>query len=448
MSCEVAIKVESIGKCFQIYDQPRDRLKQFILPHLQHLTGRPLRQYYREFWALKNISFTLQKGESIGIVGQNGSGKSTLLQIIAKTLTPTVGDIEVNGRTSALLELGSGFNPEFSGRENVFMSLALQGFHQDEIEDRFNSIADFADIGDFIEQPVKTYSSGMYARLAFASAIHADPELLIVDEILAVGDTPFQQKCINRLYQMLDNGVSLLMVSHDAYQIRSICQKALFLKGGNQIMFGSSHDVMNEYLASTSNTSFKNQNPIEPPITPPPAPRDQSSSAQSPNFSFSIFNTVLTSNGTSNIDKILSQAEVELSFEYRLHGEFKEKLTFVVNLYREDDTYIFGTTTQMRGLSGFSPASHGRVSVQFPSLPLVSGKYKFRVAINDERGQNILSEAAPVCRITVVDEFKAVGIVDIPHSWHHEPLSPISKTNGRHSNRLEHDTSCENRAST
>ncbi len=169
MSSDIAIKVENLSKCYQIYDTPRDRLKQFVLPRMQRVIGKQPKQYFREFWALKDISFEIRKGETIGVIGKNGSGKSTLLQIICGTLSPTTGEIITNGRIAALLELGSGFNPEFTGRENVYMSCTLLGLNKEETDARFDDIATFADIGDFIEQPVKTYSSGMFVRLAFAT---------------------------------------------------------------------------------------------------------------------------------------------------------------------------------------------------------------------------------------------------------------------------------------
>ena len=199
MSSEIAIKVENLSKCYQIYDQPRDRLKQFLLPRLQRVVGLTPKQYYREFWALKDISFDVKKGETVGIIGRNGSGKSTLLQMICGTLSPTTGSVATHGRIAALLELGSGFNPEFTGRENVYMNASVLGLTNDEIDARFDEIAAFADIGEFIEQPVKTYSSGMYSRLAFSIAINVDPEILIVDEALAVGDARFVAKCMRRI---------------------------------------------------------------------------------------------------------------------------------------------------------------------------------------------------------------------------------------------------------
>jgi lipopolysaccharide transport system ATP-binding protein len=420
MSSEIAIKVEGLSKCYQIYGQPRDRLKQFVLPRLQRLAGQQPRQYFREFWALKDVSFEVRKGESVGILGRNGSGKSTLLQMITGTLAPTSGSVDTSGRISALLELGAGFNPEFSGRENVFLNLALHGFCVEQIEDKFEAVAGFADIGDFIDQPVRTYSSGMYARLAFAAAIHTEPEVLIIDEILAVGDAPFQQKCINRIYRMLDDGVSVLMVSHDAYQVRSICTRALLLQRGKQVLFDQSDKVMGAYIGIHAEDSASVTSPKESlgkvvdddvmiPSHQPPS-----------GFQISIQNPMLISNGVMGACELKSLSSVDLTFEYRVHGTVEENLSFVVNIYREDGSYIFGTTTNMQGLSAFRPAPFGRVRIHFPSLPLVSGKYKFRVAVNDGRGLSILAEAVPVCHVSVSDDFKAVGLVDIPHSWAHE----------------------------
>ena len=229
MSSEAAIKVENLNKCYQIYDTPRDRLKQFVLPCLQQLVGSQPKQYYREFWALKNISFEVAKGETVGIIGRNGSGKSTLLQMICGTLSPSFGGITTHGRIAALLELGAGFNPEFTGRENVYMNASVLGLVRDEIDTRFDDIAAFADIGEFIEQPVKTYSSGMYARLAFSIAINVDPEILIVDEALAVGDTRFVAKCMRRIKEIQEQGASILFVSHDIGSVRTLCERAIWL---------------------------------------------------------------------------------------------------------------------------------------------------------------------------------------------------------------------------
>ncbi len=206
------------------------------------------KNYYREFWALKDISFKIRKGETIGIVGKNGSGKSTLLQIICGTLWPTSGKVEVNGRVAALLELGSGFNSEFTGRENVYLNGAVLGLSKEEIDEKFESIVEFADIGDFIDHPVKTYSSGMILRLAFSVQAQVNPDILIVDEALAVGDAKFQAKCFDRLRQLKENGACILLVSHSSEQIVSHCNKAILLHQGSISLIGEPRKVVNRYL--------------------------------------------------------------------------------------------------------------------------------------------------------------------------------------------------------
>lgn len=249
MSSEVAIKVENLSKCYQIYEQPRDRLKQFILPRLQGSLGLPPKQYFREFWALKDVSFEVKKGETVGIIGRNGSGKSTLLQMICGTLNQTSGSIQTNGRIAALLELGSGFNPEFTGRENVYLNAAVLGLSREEVHARFNDIAAFADIGDFIEQPVKTYSSGMMVRLAFAVIAHVDADILVVDEALAVGDAFFTQKCMRFLRAFMKTG-TVLFVSHDTGTVVNLCNTAVLLNRGQVAETGSPKEVTERYLAT------------------------------------------------------------------------------------------------------------------------------------------------------------------------------------------------------
>jgi lipopolysaccharide transport system ATP-binding protein len=238
---EIAISVHGVGKMYRIYDHPQDRLKQML--------WRGRRMYGREFWALRDISFEVKKGETVGIVGRNGSGKSTLLQIIAGTLNPTEGVVDVYGRVAALLELGSGFNPEFTGRENVFLNGSILGISREEMQQRFDDIAAFADIGEFIEQPVKLYSSGMVVRmvvrLAFAVQAFVPKEILIVDEALAVGDMFFQAKCMAQIKRLLDDGITVLFVSHDTGAVKSLCRRALLLDHG-QMIENSTADIVAE----------------------------------------------------------------------------------------------------------------------------------------------------------------------------------------------------------
>lgn len=249
-SNEVAIRVNQLGKCFNIFDNPRDRLKQFIAPRVQRLIGTTQRQYFREFWALRDISFEIKKGETVGIIGRNGSGKSTLLQLICGTLTPTTGVIETNGRVAALLELGSGFNPEFTGRENIYLNAAVLGLSKEEVDQRFDRIAGFADIGEFIEQPVKTYSSGMQVRLAFAVIAHVDADILVVDEALSVGDAVFTQKCMRFIRSFQEKG-TLLFVSHDMSSVQNLCKSAVWLGHGQLKTMGPTKEVAQAYLQYT-----------------------------------------------------------------------------------------------------------------------------------------------------------------------------------------------------
>lgn len=247
MSSEVAIRVENISKCYQIYDQPRDRLKQFILPKINAALNFPEKKYYHEFWALNNLSFEVKKGEAVGILGRNGSGKSTLLQMICGTLNPTSGSIQTVGRIAALLELGSGFNPEFSGKDNVYLNGSLLGLTKDQIDEKYDAIAAFADIGDHLNQPVKTYSSGMLVRLAFAVQVQVEPDILIVDEALAVGDWLFQKRCFQKIEQLISNGTTLLFVSHDQESVRTLTNRALLLDKGKMLSWGASSEVVLSY---------------------------------------------------------------------------------------------------------------------------------------------------------------------------------------------------------
>ena len=244
---DVVIRVTGLSKCYQIYERPQDRLKQSIVPRLQRLVRQVPRSYYREFWALRDVSLEVRKGETVGIIGRNGAGKSTLLQILCGTLFPTAGTIEVKGRVAALLELGSGFNPEFSGRENIYLSATLLGLSQAEIDERYDDILAFADIGLFIEQPLKTYSSGMAVRLAFAVYAVIDPDIFIVDEALAVGDEKFQRKCFARLAELKSRGSAIVFVSHSAPSIIELCDKTLLLDHGARVILGPAPDVVRAY---------------------------------------------------------------------------------------------------------------------------------------------------------------------------------------------------------
>jgi lipopolysaccharide transport system ATP-binding protein len=240
---EIAISLNNVSKCYKRYSRPVDRLKELLLPG---------KSQAENFWALRDINLEIAKGETLGIIGQNGSGKSTLLQIVAGTLTPTTGEVQVNGRVAALLELGSGFNSEFTGRQNVFFNGRILGLSREEIEAKFDDIAAFAEIGDFLDQPVKTYSSGMVVRLAFAVVANTEPHILIVDEALAVGDARFQARCMKRIRQLKEQGVTILFVSHDCSSVKMLCQRAALMSVGTILKSGHPKDVVDYYIALLS----------------------------------------------------------------------------------------------------------------------------------------------------------------------------------------------------
>lgn len=285
-----AIRLDGVGKCYRIYRQPQDRFKQAFFDRFRRVVGAaPGAGFFREHWALRDIGFEVGAGEAVGILGRNGAGKSTLLQVIAGTLQPTTGTVETQGRITALLELGSGFNPEFTGRENVFLNAAILGLTREDTEARYDEIAAFADIGDFIDQPVKTYSSGMMMRLAFAVQTAVQPSVLIVDEALAVGDMYFQVKCMARLKRLLDDGVSLLFVSHSIDTVRQLCSRAVLLDRGRMAESGPAAQVADVYqreLMLDRNAAAKTAAPapaapaepavvaVPPAPTPAPAPID------------------------------------------------------------------------------------------------------------------------------------------------------------------------------
>lgn len=263
MSSDAVIKIDNLSKCYEVYDKPHKRLLQMLF--------RGKRKYFHEFWALKSASLDVKPGETVGIIGSNGSGKSTLLQMLCGTLNPSSGTITVKGRVAALLELGAGFNPEFTGKENVYLNAAILGLSRDEIDSQYAAIEEFAEIGEFISQPVKTYSSGMYVRLAFSVAVHTKPSILVVDEALSVGDARFQAKCLDRIKQMKESGVSILFVSHDVAAVRTLCDRALWLDKGTVRGLGDVFPITAQYTEhlfnnapNTGNAPSKAVTDIEP----------------------------------------------------------------------------------------------------------------------------------------------------------------------------------------
>ncbi|WP_266158353.1 ABC transporter ATP-binding protein [Dyella silvatica] len=385
-----AISVSNLSKKYHIYDRPQDRLVQGFL--------RNRKQLYKEFRALDDISLEIYRGETVGIVGLNGSGKSTLLQIIAGTLSPTEGTVRIKGKVSALLELGAGFNPEFSGRENVYLAASIMGFSRVEIERKYDSVISFADIGDVLDQPVKTYSSGMYVRLAFAVAISVDPEVLIVDEALSVGDMGFQTKCMVKLKQMQERGTTILFVSHDANAVTSLCQRAIYLRQGKMLAMGAASEITAQYIRDVQEASNRT---IQSAATDAPPPERQGSEASilpaptcakfqhfekmAANFRSGtgdarvMFAEMIDDNGSQ-----VSSASFDQDVTIRIIVQATRASTFSVNykICDKNRIAVIGADFLMQEheLLSLRPGQQAEV-VYRTRLPLTDGKYSLRISL-------------------------------------------------------------------
>ncbi|WP_047550616.1 ABC transporter ATP-binding protein [Methylotenera sp. G11] len=397
-SDDIVISVKNLNKCFQIYETPRDRLKQFVLTRMQRFFGKPSQQYYREFQALKDVSFEIKKGETVGIVGRNGSGKSTLLQIICGTLAPTSGNVETSGRVAALLELGSGFNPEFTGRENVYMNAAVLGLSQEEIGKRFDDIAVFADIGDFIEQPVKTYSSGMTVRLAFSVAIHVDPDILIVDEALAVGDIAFQMKCLDKMEKIRSSGTTVLFVSHSLEQIKRFCDVAVWIDQGKVKQTGESNYVTDQFRDASLRKS---------------AISEQSLNRLTANNS----SVAMISSVSVSAVNLAPFQPFSVGITYSVGKLPLPKLLIGVAIRDIAGVYIFGPNTRLDQVA--IPYTSGTHIVEYviPRLPLLTGTFVIDVGLFTDGGLVCVDYLAAASEINVAGEYFSEGLVYIDHEW-------------------------------
>ncbi|MCT1539297.1 ABC transporter ATP-binding protein [Lysinibacillus capsici] len=409
MSSNYAIKIDNLSKQYQLFDKPSDRLKQILF--------RGHKQYYREFNALQNINFEIAKGETVGIVGRNGSGKSTLLQIIAGTLSPSNGKIQVNGRVAALLELGSGFNPEFTGRENVYLNGAILGISKAEMDERFDDIIQFADIGSFIDQPVKTYSSGMYVRLAFSIAINVEADILIVDEALAVGDTKFQIKCIDKMKEIKKSGTTILFVSHAGEQVKRFCEKGIWLENGQVKEIGKATSVVNHYEDSLHMDLLKQQ--ME-------ATKEEKVQEISKNQIIVDMKDVeyetpeivakITNVSTSDI-RINTFDKFSVVVEYEIYHKEIPNFLLGVAIYGSDRKYIFGPNTHLDKYEVPNTIGKHQVKYFIPSVPLMAGSYFVDVGVFVDGGLVCLDYKNEVKQVHIESEYFSEGLVYIQHEW-------------------------------
>ena len=408
---KVAVRLENLSKSYKLYEKPSDRLKEAF-------SGNRKR-YCKEKQVLNSVNLEVISGEVVGIVGTNGAGKSTLLKIVTGVLTPSSGVVEVNGKTAALLELGAGFNPEFTGIKNIFLNGSMMGFSHEEMEQKLESIIEFADIGDFIYHPVKTYSSGMFARLAFAVAINVEPEILIVDEALSVGDLRFQMKCMDKMKSMMDSGVTVLFVSHDINAIRRLCTKAVWLKDGTVQIYGETNKVCDQYLDYLKIGDEESGNSAAPEVSP-----EESQDELKPFFEGNadsvaeIQGVWITNQQGKKVDEFDIFSPVSITVVYDVYDETVEDPVLGVALKRIDDEYICGVNTLLDHVP--IPWKRGRnhfcITYQ-EGIRVLGGKYYLDVALFDKTATVPIHYWAKIKEFVVDASYIGEGICIIPHEW-------------------------------
>lgn len=398
MSSNLAIHAQQLDKVFQLYSRPMDRLKQVF--------ARNGHRYYKEFGALRDVSFELQKGEVLGLVGRNGAGKSTLLQLICGTLSPTTGSVTVQGRIAALLELGAGFNPEFTGRENIYLNASILGLSKAEIDERYDAIVDFSGISDFIHQPVKTYSSGMYVRLAFSIATSVDPDILVIDEALSVGDGAFARKSFDRIMSLKEKGATILFCSHSMYQIEALCTRALWLEKGRVQQLGSPAAVVAKYQ------SFLDRDAAQVHTSSPKSNFSPPGHARTLSVQVDVDGGVGTSLEVQSAEQTLG---IRVSFA---SDPLLAAPVVAVTLNGPDGRMLASTSTLSDALeverdeSGF-----GMARVEFPQIPLLKGEYFVWVYLLSENGIHVYDTAANVATLHFSQKSLEQGLVSLHHQW-------------------------------
>ncbi|WP_342410235.1 ABC transporter ATP-binding protein [Paenibacillus sp. FSL R10-2778] len=397
------IDIKNIVKSYKLYDKPMDRFKEAIHPFKKN--------YHKEFVALNGITLSVEKGDAIGILGKNGSGKSTLLKLITGVLTPTSGEIEINGKISAILELGAGFNPEYTGRENIYLNGLMMGYTREKMDEKIGAIIDFADIGVFIDQAVKVYSSGMFARLAFAVSINVEPDILIVDEALAVGDARFQTKCIDKMKELKSKGTTILFVSHASEQVKRFCNKAVWIKNGRIEAEGDSSEVVDLYEDYMRYSNLENSDDVIELKESAEVSHDDFVIPSNPDILSLITKVNINKNKFKTFD------EVEVEVEYEVYEKTIPGLLVGVALYTPDREYIFGPNTHLEKVK--IPDIRGRHKVKYviSSLPLLGGTYQLDVGLFNNEGIVCLDYKQDVVSFNITNKYFSEGLVYINHKW-------------------------------
>lgn len=397
MKKNTTISVRHVSKVYKLYPQPKDRLKEALHPF-----GK---RYHSDFYALNEVSFEVHKGETVGVLGNNGAGKSTLLKIITGVLTPSQGEVVTRGRISSLLELGAGFNPDYTGLENVYLQGTLLGYEREQVTAKLDDILAFADIGDFIHQPVKMYSSGMFARLAFAVAINVEPDILIVDEALSVGDMAFQEKCILRMKEMLNENRSILFVSHSLPSIRNFCNKAIWLKDGQLMMQGEAHLVCDAYAAHVKESNQVNTD---------------EATARLPNTQHRANKSISLDALTLNGDSFYTGDTIDIHIRFTLH---KPTTDYAIGLLIRNQegklVTLFNTTRDDVELN----EQYSEVTLSIPDNDLLAGEYSVAVSISDSRVMFAYDKDEEAARFSIKHKLNrhhlpvAEGMFRCKHHW-------------------------------
>jgi ABC-type polysaccharide/polyol phosphate transport system ATPase subunit len=365
--------------------------------------------------ALRDVTFAIHKGEAFGVIGRNGSGKSTLLKIISGILKPTSGAIAVNGRVAALIELGAGFHPEITGRENVFINGIMLGLTRREIENRFEKIVDFSGIREFIDQPVKTYSSGMYVRLGFAVAVHVDPDILLIDEVLSVGDEEFSQKCVAKIQEMKFRGVTLVFVTHQLDQVRNLCDRALWLDHGEVRVVGDPTRVVDDYLQEVAGTREAPAPEAKEETVAPPKEKDPLEEERWGSGEIVLRRVALTDPEGRDLVALGAGTPVTIEMDVDVRVA-QDDFVFGVGIYHADGSCVYGTNTDIEGLSPERLESNGRVRFVVPSLDLVAGSYRIDAAVHTRNGRAFDYRRGCV-RFVVGARVHDIGVYRPQHEW-------------------------------
>jgi lipopolysaccharide transport system ATP-binding protein len=406
----LAISARNLGKAYASFASPVKRLGSVLF-------GRGMPQ--ESFWALRDLSLDIPKGESLGVIGQNGAGKSTLLQLLCSTLAPTTGTLHVDGRIAALLELGAGFNPDFSGRDNLLLNGPLLGLSRAQLEERLDGIIEFSGVRAFIDQPVKTYSSGMFVRLAFSLATSVDPDILVIDEALSVGDGEFARKSFDRILAMKERGTTILFCSHALYQVEAFCSRVIWLHQGQVRAIGEPHGVVRDYtlfLAAQADGA-SNARATSGTITQTPG-----------HARITRVETILDGVSSTHLSCAAGTGCLEVVIDFESDPELPAPtagMTFEVGSVMVLSTVVSlsdGVALQ-RDASG-----RGRATIRFDKLPLRKGEYFISAYLGNENAIHLYSEAIRIASLRVHDERPEPGVVDLPHSWHFQAGGPDDKT--------------------